>query len=267
MRYYTAAESITGARPTNQDRYSQARYDNICVMLVCDGNGGNGGEVIAECAVRSIMDEINYALTRSKHPSLRKLQQIGKYALAETARYLDMFKRFHPEFRSCGTTATLVFVAGRKVVTLWIGDSPAFVSFGEKLVCLTDPPHNIIEFLVANGAKREELSVQTGLSSIITRCLGHSDATPDLRVMEFKVPMTVLVASDGINSLSDQELQHIIADNLLTECLPGKLIIAALESGSTDNITVMTTKAVSKSRKKHHRCSSRKKFHRREKHV
>jgi len=63
-----------------------------------------------------------------------------------------------------------------------------------------------------------------------------------MNITTCKLPFTVIVASDGIDYISQNELKDIFTHTHLTECLPDKIIISALENGSSDNITVVATK-------------------------
>jgi serine/threonine protein phosphatase PrpC len=244
MKYITATKSITGLRENNQDNCLSLSYRNVNTLLVCDGNGGTGGEKISQSAVKAIIGEIFYHLYREKRITLRLICKIGFAAIANAARQIELLKKDQPQLEPCGTTATLIFSMGSTVVALWVGDSPGLICKDGQLIRLTDPPHTLSELLIKQGSSRESIEKQVGLSSILTCCLGHSDSKPDYKVIKFRPQsqFIVLAASDGINTLPQDKLLEIITSTRLTKNLPAKIVGASLAYGSDDNITVAATK-------------------------
>ena len=261
MRYKTASYSTTGLRKVNQDRYAEFTFKGVKIMLVCDGNGGQGGEVVADFAAKSLSGEVLYGLSRLKQVSLKKLQHIGSKAVSKTAKDINNLKFLCPNLSSCGTTLTLIFIHKSTVITFWVGDSPAMLHKNGKLIKLTDPPHTLAEMLIAQGSSRESIEKQAGLSSTLTRCIGFKDAAPDMNIVTCKPPFSVVVASDGIDYIPENELENIFKEIHLVECLPSKIIVSALENGSTDNITVTATKVKVNSKRRTKRKRMRRRKH------
>jgi serine/threonine protein phosphatase PrpC len=253
MKYLTASNSTIGLRKTNQDRYVEFNINGIKVMAVCDGNGGNGGEIIADHAVKTATGEILYGLSRIKKVTLKKLQYIGRKAIKKTAEDIKNLKFFSPGFANCGTTITLVFIHKSTVITLWVGDSPAMLYKGSEVEKLASPPHTLAEMLIAQGKSRESIEKQSGLSSTLTRCIGFKDTEPSINMTTCKPPFSVVIASDGIDYIPENKLEKIFNETHLTECLPGKIIISALEHGSSDNITVVATKVKQQAKRRKRR--------------
>lgn len=261
MRYLTAADSTTGLREVNQDRYAEFNINGVKTMILCDGNGGHGGEMVAEYAVKFLAGEVQFGLSRIKQITLKKLQYVGQKAIKKTAEDIKNLKFLCPNFSSCGTTLTLVFIHNFTVITLWVGDSPAILFKNDRLTKLADPPHTLAEMLIAKGESRENIEKQPGLSSTLIRCIGFKNAEPGMSVKTCKPPFTVIIASDGIDYIPENKLTDIFDEVRLTECLPGKIIISALENGSSDNITVVATKVKAEtSRKIRNRRFKRKKI-------
>lgn len=242
MQYNTASDSNIGRRKINQDRYAEFGFKDIKTMIIADGNG-YGGEIIADCAVKSLKGEILYSLSSVKQVSLKKLQYIGEKAISITAEYINNLKLMYPAFHSGGTTLSLVFVYKSSMVTAyWIGDSPIIAYKNWKIVNLANPPHTLAEMLIAQGESRESIEKQSSLASTLTRCIGFQDAAPSMSVMTFKPPFLIVVASDGINYIPESKLQDIFDQTHLVECLPGKIISTSLENACSDNVTVIATK-------------------------
>lgn len=74
-----------------------------------------------------------------------------------------------------------------------------------------------------------------------------------MNVITCKPPFSVVIASDGIDYIPENKLKDIFNEVHLTECLPGEIIISALEHGSSDNITVVATKVKAHSKRKNRR--------------
>ncbi|MDD5766941.1 MAG: serine/threonine-protein phosphatase, partial [Candidatus Marinimicrobia bacterium] len=220
MKYITAADSIMGLRKTNQDRYAEFSIKNIKIMCLADGNGGQGGEIIANYAIKSLAEELFYELARLRKATLNRLVHIGKEAIRRTAEDIDTLKFLCPNLSSCGTTLTLVFIYKSAVITLWVGDSPAILYQNGKITRLVNPPHTLAEMLIARGESRESIEKQAGLSSTLTRCIGFKNTTPGINMTICKPPFSVIVASDGIDYIPDDELEKIFNETHLTECLP-----------------------------------------------
>ncbi len=242
MKYLSASATTTGLRQVNQDRSSEFTINGVKIMLLCDGNGGKGGEVIADCAARFLSGEIVYGLSRMEKVTLRKLIQLGRNAIKHTTEDIDNLKFLCQNLNSCGTTLTLVLIYKATVITFWVGDSPCLLYCPSQLSSLACPSHTLAEMLISQGEDREKIEKQTSLASTLTRCIGFKDATPSVNVKVCKPPFSVAIASDGIDCIPKEKIGDIFAKTHLTECLPDKIIISALEHGSSDNITVVATK-------------------------
>lgn len=250
MRYLTASDFTKGLRKVNQDRCAEFNLKGIKTMVICDGNGGHGGEVVADYAAKSLVEEVLYGLSRLKQVSLKKLQYIGKKAISRTAEDISNLKFLCPNLSSCGTTLTLVFIRKSTVITFWVGDSPAMLYRNGKIVKLANPPHTLAEKLISEGISRESIEQQSSLASSLTRCIGFKDTEPSMNVVTSKPPFSVVVASDGIDYIPENKLNDIFSETHLIECLPGKIIVSALEHGSSDNITVVATKVKAQPKRK-----------------
>ena len=219
-------------------------------MILGDGNGGSGGEIVADYATKTLTGEVSHELSRLKQVSVKKLRYIGKKAINRVAEDIDNLKFLCPSLSSCGTTLTLVFIHKSTIITFWVGDSPAMLNKNNKLIKLSNPPHTLAEMLISKGESRESIEKQPGLSSTLTRCIGFQNAEPSMNMITCKPPFSVVIASDGIDYIPENKLKNIFNEVHLTECLPGKIIISALEHGSNDNITVVATKVKAHPRRK-----------------
>jgi len=240
-RIITSSKSVTGLREVNQDRHAHFRMRDVEILLVCDGNGGEGAEKLSGLVTSLGIGLISYALLKNRAPSFAFLKELGLSTIERCASQAKLMKAGN----EWGTTMTLVLIHRCKLMAFWVGDSPASIYKAGKLERLTEPLHTLKEELIDLGESRELISMQKGLSSILTRCIGHSADKPEFREIDILPPYVVLVASDGIGALPEEELAKIVARTGLMRELPEKIIDASLKHGSDDNITVISALALS----------------------
>lgn len=240
MYWMTYSKSICGKREVNQDDFAALQSRGVKAIIVCDGNGCKDAEKLAQEIVKTSIGEISYALLKMGKVTSEKLKDLGLSTVRRSAEQALMLKNHFKHLSSAGTTITLILIHGCTVFAFWVGDSPAMIYQNGRILRLTDPLHNLKEMLISEGLDKESISMQHGLSSVLMRCIGHSECEPDFKIMEMKTPFLVLAASDGIANLPEKKLLGIVKWNLFDKNLPDKIVNASLEAGSDDNITVVS---------------------------
>jgi protein phosphatase len=135
-----------------------------------------------------------------------------------------------------GTTLVAAILFGDGAVIANVGDSRAYV-IGNGIRQITQD-HSLVQEMSEKGNNgRENASPQ---KNIVTRVLGvAAEVKPDF----FEVKLegkTLLLCSDGLtNTLSDSEIHTIVKGIPELEAACNRLIAAANEKGSKDNITVI----------------------------
>jgi len=246
MKIITTAKSVKGIRKVQQDRFGHIRIGDNAIMVVADGNGGNGGGELAEIAVKETISSLCFEFSQEKYQAAltdEALKTLGLNAVNYAAQKVMLEKFEIDEWADAGTTITLVIVTPLSVGAFWIGDSPAYLYCLGELTKLTTPAHTLLEKLTAESPN-EELKQQHGLNSILTRCAGHTECKPDYVIVPLEWTATVIVGSDGVfNFIPQEELLNMLKSSSCWNIfnLPKNLLWKAFENATDDNMTVVAS--------------------------
>jgi serine/threonine protein phosphatase PrpC len=239
VHFTCAARTDVGVvRSGNEDNYLMLSDRGI--FIVADGMGGHAaGEVASEMAVRIASREIG---------SIRGLteQQVGERIRASIRVANDaIFERTLAEHdkRGMGTTATvLVLMRGRYLIGQ-VGDSRAYLLRDGFFTQLTKD-HSYVQEQVDAGLLTPEQARVHPYSNVITRCVGASvDVVPDLYFGSLKSGDVVLLASDGLTGmLEDELLVKILSSEGDPQTWVDKMIAEANRRGGLDNITAIVVR-------------------------
>lgn len=236
----TAMRSVTGPhRPSNQD--SVGCSDGVA--FVADGVGGHvGGEVASGTVTHRLMSVLASRDVRTVEPEqLRELIGLANADLAVRARR-------EPELAGMATTFTGLFCGDRTVRVAHIGDSRAYlVRHGEGWRVTRDD--SLVQMLVDQGAIGAAEAEHHPRRNVIVRSLsGAVDDAADVTLLTLPAEPgdRWLLASDG---LTDYVPESVIVGHLLEqppEAAADRLVQAALDADSMDNITVAVCDVVAR---------------------
>lgn len=229
MRVRWSARSDVGLRrEVNQDSYGTEDIPFGCLLVVCDGMGGHAaGEVASRIGVDAILQEV-VALT------------VDDPELALRQSFIIANERIYAEGRgTMGTTGVAALLGRNRLYIANVGDSRAYLVRDGQIVQLSRD-HSLVSDQVAAGLLTPEQARISNVRNIITRALGHQT---EVDVDTFRFPLrsgdTVLLSSDGLHGLiEDQEIAEIAAI-LPPEEAARRLVDQANERGGVDNITVV----------------------------
>lgn len=254
MKVLTAGSSKTGLREHNQDSWGKVSVEDVTLLAVADGNGGEGGQELSALAVKTAISEICWALSHGDGSidSEDELKQLGLQAMKKAVEEVIEAKKQHEEWAEAGTTMTLVLLKDDKVAVFWIGDSPCYLYEAGVISLLTNPPHTLAEMLIAEGGSREAIKNQPSLNSILTLCLGHDSCEPDVKIAKVTAPYVVLVGCDGVfNYLSEEAIKQMLVSRLNSDVLgfdvqkfADEVVQTALDNDSDDNCTAVAALAL-----------------------
>ncbi len=216
-------------REHNEDTY-YADAD-LGVWLVADGMGGHEhGEVASAIARDTLVGEIGKGT-----PLVRAVQLADEEIIRHSNR--------RSEALPMGTTiATMRLVGDSEFEIAWVGDSRVYLWNGGLKQISQD--HSYVQELIDQGAITVEQARSHPHRNVVTQALGVTDPQ-SLRVEtvrgEFLPGTQILLCSDGLTEeVGDAEIAAILARQELSaqECVD-QLILAALDGGGSDNVTVV----------------------------
>ena len=176
-----------------------------------------------------------------------KFMVLPRYACAQAVQIADEEIIRHSNRRSealpMGTTiAAMRLLGDNEFEIAWVGDSRVYLWNGALKQISQD--HSYVQELIDQGAITSEQARTHPHRNVVTQALGVTDPQ-SLRVEtvrgEFGPGMQILLCSDGLTEeVSDAEIAALISRNELSaqECVD-HLIVAALDGGGSDNVTVI----------------------------
>jgi len=261
-------------RQVNQDRvwaqiYAPSEGEPVGLFMVCDGIGGHlGGEFASHWAVETVKQEladmfcppdpratihlsqedIDAALAGSESTRIsatRKIESLVISAIEKANSVVYEYGQQKPEQASdSGTTITLAFVHGNRVVIANVGDSRTYLLRDGKLRQLTQD-HSLVASLVASGQIEPQEIYAHPQRNLIFRSLGNRrEVQIDTFWDVLKPGDYLLLCSDGLwEMLQDEQLIiQLISEADSPEKSCEKLVSAANLAGGEDNIGVVVLK-------------------------
>lgn len=217
-------------REHNEDTY-HADTD-LGLWLVADGMGGHEhGEVASALARDTLIREVGSGTTL-----VRAIQLADEEIIRHSTR--------RSEALPMGTTiAALRLVKDNSYEVAWVGDSRIYLWEDASLRQISQD-HSYVQELIDQGAITSEQARNHPHRNVVTQALGVTDPQA-LRVEsvrgDFKPGMQLLLCSDGLTEeVDDDAIAAILSriDLSAQECVE-HLILAALEGGGSDNVTVL----------------------------
>ncbi len=228
-------------RDNNEDNFiAQAvKKDRFILACVIDGVGGyEGGEVAAEIAKQSILDEVSVAGSASAQ--LLK----GAMVAANQEIYQAKQEGNHPNM-ACVATASLVDLKENKCYYAHVGDTRMYLFRDQSLVKITRD-QSFVGFLEDSGRLTEDEAMSHPKRNEINKALGFDNTIGsqedyiDVGESPFLPGDMLLLCSDGLSDLVPVKSIIGILNNY--KDLPAKakaLVAAANDAGGKDNITVV----------------------------
>ena len=225
---FAALSDVGRVRRDNQD----SGYAGPHLLVIADGVGGAArGDIASSAAVEAI----------------RKLDATpGDDALSELAATIHLahdrlaeIVEAHPELEGTSTTVTAAVFDGPHLRIGHVGDSRGYLLRGGKLQGMTTD-HTLVQSLVDEGRiTEEEARVHPHRNLILRAVDGVHEPEPDLFSVSLEVGDRLLLCSDGCSGVLDtEEMAQLLAIGSLDESAQA-LVRAALEAGSSDNVTVV----------------------------
>ncbi|HET7041525.1 MAG TPA: Stp1/IreP family PP2C-type Ser/Thr phosphatase [Gemmatimonadales bacterium] len=239
MQFSCAARTDVGiVRSGNEDNYLMLAERGV--FIVADGMGGHAaGEVASEMAVRLISRDLGTVRGLPDEEVAERMRQAIRGANAA------IYERTLTEHdkRGMGTTATALVLLPNRFLLGHVGDSRAYRLRDGRFEQLTKD-HSYVQEQVDAGLLTPEQARVHPYSNVITRCVGaNQDVIPDTYTGDLRAGDVVLLASDGLTGMLEDEHIHKILE------APGgpqdwvdAMINDANRRGGLDNITAIIVK-------------------------
>ncbi len=236
MHFSCAARTDVGiVRSGNEDSYLMLADRGI--FMVADGMGGHAaGEVASEMAVNIVAEELgNYRGLTDEQVAGRLSAAIHKANEAIFSRTLSEHDK-----RGMGTTLTALILLPNRYLIGQVGDSRAYLLRAADLQQVTKD-HSYVQEQVDAGLLTPEQARVHPYSNVITRCVGASmDVTPDIYFGKLETSDLILLASDGLTGmLEDEHLRRILQSDGGPQRWVDQMITEANRRGGLDNITAI----------------------------
>lgn len=233
MKLRSAARTDVGrTRDHNEDSFgtgeAQAVGDLGELLVVCDGMGGHAaGEVASRLAVDTII-EAYYADAAAELPEALERAFVAANALV-----------YRQGNGSMGTTAVAAVLHHDALHVANVGDSRAYLVRDGTIRQITRD-HSFVGDQVAAGLLTPAQARVSAHRNIITRAIGHqAQVTVDVFRWPLQIGDLVLLCSDGLYGLVDDDELLEYTLNTAFDDLPGSLVDLANARGGTDNITAL----------------------------
>ncbi|MFA5590032.1 MAG: PP2C family serine/threonine-protein phosphatase [Lysobacteraceae bacterium] len=215
-------------REHNEDTYYGD--SQLGLWLVADGMGGHEfGEVASALARDTIVNHV-----REGHGLPEAIRAADQEIIRQSRR--------RAEALPMGTTVVAARFNGMQFEIAWVGDSRIYLWDGHLRQLSQD--HSYVQELIDQGAITPEQARSHPHRNVITQALGVTDPQSlNVEVIrgELKPGMQLLLCSDGLTEeVDDATIAGVLAKTGLSaqECVD-QLVLAALDGGGSDNITVI----------------------------
>ena len=219
-------------RDHNEDTYGISNVDKL--WLVADGMGGHDHGELASAMTRDSILHF-YKSGKTLKQCIIKSNQLIIDSSFERGGDLPM-----------GTTVVILTVKQDKFYAAWVGDSRVYKLSGGELTSISTD-HSYVQELVDQNLISYEQARTHPHRNVVTQALGVTDNTEiKISMSEGKIEIgdKFLLCSDGLTEeVEDAKIEAIMCKDVHPQEMTDQLIIAALKSGGSDNITVLILEA------------------------
>ncbi len=211
MRLELATAEYIGARAQQQDLAAAVPLQGGAVLVLADGLGGHeSGAEASRIVVETFKEASGQGLFDSAEFRRQALRDTVEKANQRIANGVDPA---HGQ-RGMASTVVAAVVAGGELIWVSVGDSHLYVWRGGRLAKLNED-HSQAGLMVRSGQyKTDDPEVQAVRSVLVSALTGRKLEIVDLPSRAFQVESgdVLMLASDGLNTLEDDEIGQIVAN-------------------------------------------------------
>jgi serine/threonine protein phosphatase PrpC len=234
-------------RKTNEDRF--VLDSEMRLFAVADGMGGHrAGEVASELAIETLTAFIRQSLKDDDptwpygvDPQLSIDGNRLRTGICLANRRVFRASETSDDYAGMGTTIVGVLVNGSHVAIGSVGDSRIYLLSDGTLEQLTVDDSWAARILAQDTSLQADEIAQHPMRNVLTNVLGARDSV-DVHVSERTLAGgdVLLLCSDGVHGvLSPAAIQKVLEATTDVAQAPRKLVDAALEGGTRDNLTAL----------------------------
>ena len=204
--------------------------------------GDNGGEIASKLAVQTAKNYIenNFKDIEKDKDSIIQL-------LGSSMEYANMVvyekSKETPELQGMGTTLEICLIYNNKAYIGHVGDSRIYRVRKQFIRKLTQD-HSYVQKLVKEGTITKEQAEHHPQKNMLMKALGcNAFVEPDVMVKGFLKDDIIIMCSDGLSNLVDQETIYEMASKNIEQGTKD-LVQLAKDRGGYDNITVVIIKNI-----------------------
>ncbi len=207
-------------------------YAGPHLIVVADGMGGAPAGDLASAVTIQTVKRLD------QHPPDDMLPALAGAILLANERIAELIEE-DPSVDGMGTTITAALFDGTRIGVAHLGDSRGYLLRDGDLLRITRD-HTWVQSLIDEGRISEgEASVHSHRSLLLKVLDGRHDNEPDLSTHDVQAGDRILICSDGLTGFVSQDrIAQAMASGSAQE-VAAELTALALESGSTDNVTVL----------------------------
>ena len=203
------------------------------LFVVADGMGGHqAGDYASKCTVEVMIKEI----AKSEGEDI---ERVLVKAIKAANREIIKEASGDEHLKGMGTTVVAATVKEQMLYFANVGDSRLYLI--NQGIQQLSKDHSLVEELVRAGELDRAESRNHPQKNIITKAVGVAeDVQPDFFIADMKENSRILLCSDGLsNMVDDEKLEEILSGEGTEEELAEKCIEEALFYGGLDNIAVV----------------------------
>jgi len=218
-------------RMRNEDTYYADA--SLGLFLVADGMGGHQHGEVASALVRDVVVDL---VSRGSN-LVSAVHGAAECLLARSSESDDILPM--------GTTIAVLQTMGDSYDVAWVGDSRIYV-WKQQLRQISHD-HSLVQALVESGQLDPALASQHPQRNLLTQALGVT-AIEQLQIGmargQLEPGMAFLLCSDGLTEgvIDTSIAGHMARTDLAAQECVDQLLLAALDTGGDDNITVLVVR-------------------------
>lgn len=238
MMLEAAALSDAGKiRTSNEDAFGHCV--DAGVFAVCDGMGGAAaGEVASRLAVDTLIERL--CAVKSEEDRRRAITE----AVTAANRLIYTQAAQDPTLQGMGTTLVAAAIQDHHALICHVGDSRCYLFRAGRLTRQTND-HSLVEEQVRLGYMTTQDAKRSPLKNVITRAIGTQQSVePEINELVIEPGDILLLCSDGLTGeISEDCIAAMLGASGTINERCRRLIDAANEAGSHDNVTVLLVRA------------------------